>query len=207
MNLRMAAENNEKTRQLPRILFPYPDIENIFLHQPSFHPPLPHSLLPFPVYLIQFLSGRPSRCNKGKVFWWWATQAQGLSLPGLQWETFFFIFCALTDFCNLWSCSSEKWAERYFIAWTLFLISRKSSGQDAKSPGSNTPSWPYPFGLWKFSPEVCARNSRLWNGSTRNLPEIHWGVLLYFLFKSLQSYKRLFIPLPNFFTSVGHQWM
>ena len=47
MNLRMAAENNEKTRQLPRILFPYPDIENIFLHQPSFHPPLPHCLLPF----------------------------------------------------------------------------------------------------------------------------------------------------------------
>lgn len=48
MNLRLAAENNEKTRQLPRILFPYPDIENIFLHQPSFHSPLPTRLLPFP---------------------------------------------------------------------------------------------------------------------------------------------------------------
>lgn len=47
MNLGMAAENNEKTRQLPRILFPYPDIENIFLHQASFHPPLPIRLLPF----------------------------------------------------------------------------------------------------------------------------------------------------------------
>lgn len=39
MNLGMAAENNEKTRQLPRILFPYPDIGNIFLHQPGFPPP------------------------------------------------------------------------------------------------------------------------------------------------------------------------
>lgn len=48
MNLRMAAENNEKTRQLPRILFPYPDIENIFLHQPSFHPPLPTASSPSP---------------------------------------------------------------------------------------------------------------------------------------------------------------
>lgn len=48
MNLRMAAENNEKTRQLPRILFPYPDIENIFLHQLSFHPPLPTASSPSP---------------------------------------------------------------------------------------------------------------------------------------------------------------
>lgn len=68
MNLGMAAENNEKTRQLPRILFPYPDIENIFLHQASFHPPLPIRLLPFrpPPHLIQFLSVRPSRYNKGR---------------------------------------------------------------------------------------------------------------------------------------------
>lgn len=46
MNLGMAAENNEKTRQLPRILFPYPDVENIFLHQLSFHPPLPSASSP-----------------------------------------------------------------------------------------------------------------------------------------------------------------
>jgi hypothetical protein len=48
MNLGMAAENNEKTRQLPRIPFPYPDTENIFLLQLPFPPP-PHCLLPFPV--------------------------------------------------------------------------------------------------------------------------------------------------------------
>ena len=66
MNLGMAAENNEKTKQLPRILFPYPDIENIFLHQPSFHPPLPTPPSLPPVYLIQFFSGKPSRCNKGR---------------------------------------------------------------------------------------------------------------------------------------------
>jgi len=51
MNLSMAAGNNEKTRQLPGIPFPYPDTENIFLLHPAFFhpppqppPPLPHPL-------------------------------------------------------------------------------------------------------------------------------------------------------------------
>lgn len=94
MNLGMAAENNEKTRQLPRILFPYPDIENIFLHQPSFHPPLATRLLPFPVYLIQFFSGRPSRYNKGRrVSKGGPLGCRGPSLPGMLWEMFLYILC------------------------------------------------------------------------------------------------------------------
>jgi hypothetical protein len=70
MNLSMAAENNEKTRQLPGIPFPYPDIENIFLLHPAFfHPPPqpPPPPLPPPLYLIPFFPGRP-RCNKREGF-------------------------------------------------------------------------------------------------------------------------------------------
>lgn len=117
-----------------------------------------------------------------------------------------FLFCALKDFGNLWSCSSEKWAETSFTAWTLFPIPWKSSGQDTKSPGPNAPSRLYPFSFRKFRPKVF-RNSGLWKPFH---PETFLNSTEEFCFISFLIVAVLQEavpppPPPDFFTSVRHQ--